>query len=559
MAVLESEPVQTRQMPRREPTVADAPLPDGYYVRAFNVVLETVAASSSDLLIPAEHEWLEQIYALSDPGRRLYVRLLQRRAVTFRVSKLSYKDVPDVLSAGRELVKLRLANDVPPHEIKELAEAFTVPELERLAPSGCPRSARRSERIVALCDRNAVADVAALAGADHWLTINGHACFTVFRLCFFGNLHQDLSEFVTTALGTHRYEVVPLDHSNRYFRSRCQLDAHLRYHECSLLFHMRSRHNHESLQQLVSLLPTPVDDDPHLERRLDRLRIEIARTFERLKDDEAAHGIYTLCRRAPARERCVRLLERIGRAADADALLHRMLLDPDGEAEHDFARRRLSPHSATSKAFRPRTTALVLPVTTNRVEHAAAEYFARDGSCHWVENRLLTSLLGLWIWDILFLPIRGAFFYPFHSGPTDFRERSFRVARKEALAERFAAMHESDVFEQRVSETLRQCIGISNPLVSWELAASPILEHALARIPKTDLAAVFERMLDDPAQNTSGLPDLVHFPNCGGYELIEIKGPGDALQANQRRWFRHFDTHSIPARVVKVRWTEVNG
>ena len=60
-------------------------------------------------------------------------------------------------------------------------------------------------------------------------------------------------------------------------------------------------------------------------------------------------------------------------------------------------------------------------------------------------------------------------------------------------------------------------------------------------------------MLDDLAEHVSGLPDLVRFPHAGGYEFIEIKGPGDALQRHQRRWLRHLERHGIPARVVRVR------
>ena len=50
------------------------------------------------------------------------------------------------------------------------------------------------------------------------------------------------------------------------------------------------------------------------------------------------------------------------------------------------------------------------------------------------------------------------------------------------------------------------------------------------------------------------MPDLIFFPSRGGYELIEVKGPGDRVQANQLRWMRYFAEHDIPHRVTWVEW-----
>jgi hypothetical protein len=41
---------------------------------------------------------------------------------------------------------------------------------------------------------------------------------------FFGNLHQDWSEFVLSDLGIFRYEAVALDAASRAFQSRADVD-----------------------------------------------------------------------------------------------------------------------------------------------------------------------------------------------------------------------------------------------------------------------------------------------------------------------------------------------
>ena len=36
--------------------------------------------------------------------------------------------------------------------------------------------------------------------------------------------------------------------------------------------------------------------------------------------------------------------------------------------------------------------------------------------------------------------------------------------------------------------------------------------------------------------------------------MIEVKGPGDRLQDNQRRWIGFFCHHGMPVEVCHVRW-----
>lgn len=52
------------------------------------------------------------------------------------------------------------------------------------------------------------------------------------------------------------------------------------------------------------------------------------------------------------------------------------------------------------------------------------------------------------------------------------------------------------------------------------------------------------------------MPDLIQFyPNERRYRMIEVKGPGDRLQDNQRRWLRFCAEHGMPVEVCYVQWT----
>jgi len=531
-------------------------LPEDYYVRAFLTVLEVVGMTTAPILTGAERDWSSAIGALSDDARRLYVRLMMRRGTVFRMARLAYPEIHDPASARAELVRRGLVDGAPPGRLSTLLSLHTLPEIDRLLEPPPDAGRRRAERVAALLERDAAEDRDRLAGASTWITPLGHAAFAVHRLCFFGNLRQDLSEFVLRDLGTVRYERYPLERAGGHFRTRHQLECHLRYYECESLLRTGRRPDASVLTAVCARLPPHVPGDAHLERRLDRLRCELARGFERLGDVPRALAMYAGSVRAPARERCVRLLDAAGQGERATSLLRRMRAAPQGDAEAEFAERRLG-GGARVRPFRPRTTSLTLRPDGRRVERVSRDYYARSGECFWTENRLVSGVCGLWAWDIVFAPVSGAFFNPFQSGPADFRERGFRARRAQGFERRFDELlgEQGEVrLAERVLDGYAARAGIANPLVSWERLTQPLLQRALERIPAAHWAAMFERLLADPGEHACGLPDLVRFPDAGGYEFIEIKGPGDALQAHQRRWLKHFDAHAIPARVVNVRW-----
>ena len=53
----------------------------------------------------------------------------------------------------------------------------------------------------------------------------------------------------------------------------------------------------------------------------------------------------------------------------------------------------------------------------------------------------------------------------------------------------------------------------------------------------------------------AGMPDLIQFyPAERGYRMIEVKGPGDRLQDNQKRWLAFCAEHGMPVEVCYVTW-----
>lgn len=178
----------------------------------------------------------------------------------------------------------------------------------------------------------------------------------------------------------------------------------------------------------------------------------------------------------------------------------------------------------------------------------------------YVENALLTGLFGLLCWEAVFAPLPGAFFHPFHAGPADLYREDF-VARRRAHFEACLARLDDGRHAATIRATWRAKHGLASPFVHWEVLDAALIDLALACLPGAQLRACFERLLGDLKANRAGLPDLIQFypqaaPDKPRYRLIEVKGPGDRLQDNQRRWLAFFHQQGMPAEVCHVIWRE---
>ncbi len=539
-------------------------LPDDYYVANFHALALFVSNTYADLLNTTERSWYRSLQACSTPAQRLYIRLVTRKGSVFRLTKLRYPEISDLPMAAAELAAVGLASIEAPESLHSLTQSFTKPELVRLLGLTGIRSQSRVNivRAVVECQEpQCGAYRTGLQQADRWITLLGHEHWTVFRLCFFGNLYQDGSEFVLRDMGTLEYERYDIDQSSRCFQSRVQLDAHLRYFECEALLGTVSMNDVDQLAELVAALPAPIMSDRALQRRLDRYRNRIARQFERLGETGRAMALYTRCIHPPARERQVRLNLSAGDMNAAQTVVDAMQDAPYNEAEAQVAERldrQIAKINGVSlpveTRFRPATTRLTLAPSTVRVEQAARHFYARFGPCFYCENSLVGGVLGLFIWDIIFHPIPGVFFNPFQHAPADFYEPVFAERRQHLLADRFEELADPLRFSTRVMHNFDTHAGKANPLVHWGQLPVELLSLALQRVPSAHWLAMFSRLLLDPRENASGFPDLVLFRDQEGYEFIEVKGPGDVVQPNQRRWMRYFDQHRIACRVVNIKW-----
>jgi hypothetical protein len=129
------------------------------------------------------------------------------------------------------------------------------------------------------------------------------------RLLFFGNLHQDWTEFVLSDLGLFRYEQVEFSPASRGFRTRQDIEHYL--HACLPRTLRRRRAGvGESCPRCWRASPRHGFGNDWLDSRRERLLFRIGQQLEKEKDWEAAHAVYAECRFPGARSRAMRVLEK---------------------------------------------------------------------------------------------------------------------------------------------------------------------------------------------------------------------------------------------------------
>ncbi|TNE52498.1 MAG: VRR-NUC domain-containing protein [Deltaproteobacteria bacterium] len=552
--------------PTPQPATTVDGLPLDYYRTNFLELLEYVAKQYDDLLLEDERQLYQAYVRLSPDGQKLYTRLISRKGPYFRKRKLHYPEIRNLSQAAQELEDVGLLSINPELSLESLLALFTKPEILQRFEVASWKRLSRSDLDVAVQESDEPNKEKRLQGDAIIYEVLGQEQVQTYKLCFFGNLHQELNEWVLRDLGLFRYETYTIDASTRAFTSREQIEQYLHYYRILEHYEEAIEGEPEAIEAYLTKLPTcDRNEDRVLFRRLDRLRFSLARQLERLNAWDAALPHYRSCYNPPARERIARILVKQDSIEEALDLCRSMLQKPRTEAEQNIARdfgyRTAKKHNITWEAprtYKPPTHTVALPAWDDCVEMAAARHLTQRGVCYYVENALFNGLLGLSIWDILYAPLRGAFFHPFQRSPNGFRSPDFLEQREALFAQRWQELTTKEALRQRVFSTYRAKRGRMNPLVAWEALDEELLDVALERIPLEHCLAVFHRILADLKENRTGFADLVVFPQAGGYELVEVKGPGDRLQKNQRRWLRFFAEHSIPHQVMHVEVADDN-
>ncbi|MBO3277318.1 VRR-NUC domain-containing protein [Pseudomonas schmalbachii] len=541
------------------------PVADFYYLTNFLTALDWIEERHEPLLLADERDFIGDFLALEQPSQALLVRLVMRKGPHFRASKLNYAEIGCTRRAAAPLLELGWISDR--HELA-FAELLSLLRKDELVarfrdelPSAAPKKGDLAELLAHHAEHSrSFAEWYPDLDDPLYSLVIGDLCDRL-RLLFFGNLRQDWSEFVLADLGVYRYEQVPFSADSRAFRNRADLDGYLHLWRCGERFAAGL-----AVDEVVGLIGEFASDNPFLQSRHARLLFRLAQQLEREGELEGSLRLYQRTVFPGSRQRQIRVLERLARLQEAHELAQMAANAPESEAEAQLVERALVrlnrllglPRPARASAAAEQRFDLCLPP----MGEASVELCVRDhlneaqAPVHYVENTLINSLFGLLCWEAIFAPLPGAFFHPFHAGPADLLSADFAQRRAELFASSFALI-DSGEYASKICRTWHDKFGIVSPFVYWDLLDAELLEQALACLPAVHLKAWFERLLLDIKANRAGMPDLIQFwPAEQRYRMIEVKGPGDRLQDNQKRWLAFCAEHGMPVEVCYVTWAD---
>lgn len=553
-----------------------------YYLDNFEFVLNWVDQRYPDVLSREELAFIQQYRGLPKQARALLARMVMRRGTFFRHSKLEYSEIGCTKTALQPLADAGWVDTSPAFDLKHLFALFTKSELAHVfqskgVTSSMPKAAMFEH--VAQLAATECAEAAGAAPVPHrsgnhgsqplqaWWPDSGDAIYELrimplcdrIRLMFFGNLRQDWSEFVLADLGLYQYEPVAFSLSCRALESRVDLENYMHLHVCSERLLAG-----EAPEVILSDVPTQPYPNFWLERRRSKLLFRLGQAFERMQRWQDALAAYESSGHPEARMRRVRVLERDERYADALFQADAALADPGNDAEAQYfsrmrprLQRKLGLPAQTCSATVPDSFQLQVEFTDDSVgieERVRRALQQEEAPVRYVENLLVNGLFGLLCWDVIFAPLPGAFFHPFQRGPADLHTPEFVVRRQKMLDARLAEL-DSGLYRQTIMQNFKSKLGRQCAFVHWPALDEELLQMALECMPAVHLKKIFKRLLRDIAGNRSGLPDLIQFlPAEKNYRMIEVKGPGDRLQDNQRRWLAYFQEHGMPVSVCFVSW-----
>jgi len=535
-----------------------------YYLQNFRQVLQWLGQRYADVMSEAEHGFIRDFKALPRASQGLLVRMVMRKGVHFRLGKLNYSEIGDISDAAHPLLSHGWVDDQCLLAFEEVFALLQKGEiLSTFKPWIDQPKGKKADWLAGLsahftdsrCFANWCPDL-----ADTLYSLTVMALCDRLRLMFFGNLHQDWSEFVLADLGIYTYEKVEICAESRGLRSRDDVQGFLFLHGCQQAF--EAGEPIEDIRTRITALNT---DNPWLERRRAKLLFLLGQHCERLAELALAAQIYRTCAYPGARARLIRVLERQEDYAQAMALARAAQQTPESAAEQQHLlrvlprlRRKLG--EPALPRLKPREVTrldLALPQALESVEASVQAHLNEpDAPVHYVENGLINSLFGLLCWDAIFAPLPGSFFHPFQRGPADLHSEDFHQRRADLFAACFAQLQD-ERYKATIRQRYQQKWGIQSPFVFWNLLNEELLEQALACFPAVHLRHWFERLLLDIRANRAGMPDLIQFwPAQNTYRMIEVKGPGDRLQDNQLRWLEFCAEHQMPVTVCYVRWAE---
>ncbi|WP_370087266.1 VRR-NUC domain-containing protein [Ekhidna sp.] len=535
-------------MSKKDPII----LPEKYYLDYFKYVLDFVERQYDHILDQPEHLFYQAFRNLSEPAQCLYLRFSNRRGIFFRISKINYSEIPDVHKAKEELlnqefIQINESDDPSQFNLftkKELTEYF-----DFLHPSQ-----KKDEILAELTE----ADLPVIYEREEIVEVLKNDEVDFIKLLFFGHRGGRMTDFVVRDVGNVKIEKLDEANFQPWFGSREEALAVMHISQLRRMIY-EILEAELPLEDYLEEMPwSSWLSFPRSAKSAEKLLLKIAYYFEQRQMADHALHYYSFTNKPPARERKVRILEKLGQKEEAVNIAREMLEEAVNASELTFAtdflnRKGVRINRSMTERLKG-ASSISIPTPENRVEDAVLEYFSKEG-WHGVhaENYIWRGLFGLTFWEIIFDTSHGSFHHPLQRQPSDLNDASFFEARQDLLKDQLSKFRTRDQLTKHINHLHDLKHGIANRFVTWHEELLPTLILMIQKLPLAGLKKVLLEMSKNMKENSAGFPDLFLW-NDASYQFYEVKSPNDQLSAQQLFWLDFLSSAKIRTEVLRVHY-----
>ena len=522
--------------------------PEDYYQNIFIEIFRFVLSQYATIMPWEMRSSLQSFLHLSSDAQRLFARLLTRKGPVFFDVTLVYPEVGSTTHALEELTAAQLIRRCQAVPADLLLERLTKQDVTDVCCASGNYAKSLSKELLKneVLSRHTDQRLRTLvAKRMPWRTISQPRHWQLVQLLYFGRAGQDWSAHVRRDLGQVTYETVALSESR--LAGAESFNSYLHERELRLRVYRLDEYPALLPGLLAAFAQAPIG--PQAQALRQRSLLRVGKWCEQHQALEHALQAYALAHIPPARERRVRIHHKLEQREQAQALLQHIGEQPLSATEQIFSQR----FGRRGQAAPP-TTIWHIEETPEYVEGHVLEALIEEGG--WgihCENALVKTLTGLIYWQAVFAPLPGAFTNPFQLAPHDLMQHEFAQQRDALLKviEKNTATDEGLITQMQAIAKAKQ--GIANPLVSWGLLQSIGLDDWLEGVPLVWIRRLSHFLIRNLGDYRRGFPDLFIAHADGSAEFVEVKGPTDQLQPQQRAWFQTFAALNIDARVIKLK------
>jgi DNA polymerase III subunit epsilon len=535
-------------------------LPAKYYLAHFFELIDNIDRYYQSVIEKPHFDFINDFRALSEDAQCLYVRMVNRKGQVF--SKNSLSDYTEVKFLQPALKELKLRNFISPVSEKnkvKLLDFLTKPQLSRWLRASeieFKISHSKIELLKIAQKNNQKLNLEFLPDFTELLCRSRCLELEYLLFLYFGEIRSGFKIYALRDLGIRKTNEAKNFTKPRFISLE---EAKSEYFFSKALKELDSIETLEDIKNFVD----QANQFRNLRVSAQNLKnqfFQILAYKSELLDIDFSISLLKNCDCHPARERCSRILYRIGRKEECRKLLDDILLDPRSDEEilfaEDFLNRKFEKKKIgyLSQALLNAKELSLSEAYLKKPERGVRDLYRSQGiSAHFTENHLWNGLFGLLFWDELFEKETAALFNPFDRSPSDLVGEYFYEANKKSIEKKLLLFNEYKAIEKHLLKMLSLHHGKLNDIFKWHPNLIPISLAFLKASTNHDVASILRMMSRKFNSYSSGYPDLMLIEH-GVARFVEIKAEGDTVSLRQLSKIRFLSDAGFDVQILRVKW-----